>query len=139
MAWFRLTGAMIAVAAAAVCLLAGDIAAQTTPKIDYDSYCTLDLKSKQKVFGEIKPENRADLVRTQAQRWLEKNRARLTPEQVKVMEENIAFVKPDLYKFPRNEVDLALAKNLEQRTLKVMTREDMTEALTVFGSCIAKD
>jgi hypothetical protein len=138
MAWFRLTGAMIAVAVAAVCLQGGDITAQTS-KIDYDTYCTLDLKSKQKVFGEIKPENRADLVRTQARRWLEKNRARLTPEQVKIMEENIAFVKPDLYKFPRNEVDLALAKNLEQRTLKVMTREDMTEALTVFGSCIAKD
>jgi hypothetical protein len=54
------------------------------------------------------------------------------------MEENIAFVKADLYKFPRDEVDLALAKNLEQRTLKLMTREDITEALTVFGSCIAK-
>jgi hypothetical protein len=55
------------------------------------------------------------------------------------MEENIAFVKPDLYKFPRTEVDMALAKNLEQRTLKVMTKEDMTEALTIFGACIAKE
>jgi hypothetical protein len=137
MARLRLTGVMIAIVAASVCLPAGDIAAQAS-KIEYDAFCTLDLKSKQKVFGEIKPENRANLVRTQAQRWLDKNRARLTPEQVKVMEENIAFVKADLYKFPRDEVDLALAKNLEQRTLKLMTREDITEALTVFGSCIAK-
>jgi hypothetical protein len=137
MARLRLTGALIAIAVAAVCLLSGDIAAQTS-KIDYDAFCTLDLKSKQKVFGEIKPENRADLVRTQARRWLEKNRARLTPEQVKIMEENIAFVKPDLYKFPRNEVDMALAKNLEQRTLALMAREDMAEALTIFGACIAK-
>jgi hypothetical protein len=133
----RFAGVMIATAVAAVCLLPGDIAAQTS-KIDYDAYCTLDLKSKQKVFGEISPENRANLVRTQAQRWLDKNRSRLTGEQIKIMEENIAFVKPDLYKFPRTEVDMALAKNLEQRTLALMPREDVTEALTVFGSCIAK-
>jgi hypothetical protein len=134
----RLTGAMIAIAVAGVCLLAGDIAAQAS-RIEYDAFCTLDLKTKQKLFAEIKPDNRADLIRTQARRWLEKNRARLNTEQIKIMEENIAFVKPDLYKFPRNEVDLALAKSLEQRTLAVMAREDMAEALTIFGACIAKD
>ena len=133
----RVTGALIAIALAAVCFLARNSAAQAS-RIEYDVFCTMDLKNKEKVFGEISPENRAALVRTQIQRWLDKNRSRLTAEQIKIMEENIAIVKADLYKFPRNEVELAKAKSLEQRTLAVMSREDMTEALTIFGSCIAK-
>lgn len=133
----RITGALIAIALAAVCLLARISAAQAS-RIEYDVFCTMDLRNKEKVFGEISPENRAALVRTQIQRWLDKNRSRLTAEQIKIMEENIAIVKADLYKFPRNEVELAKAKSLEQRTLAVMSREDMAEALTIFGSCIAK-
>ncbi|HEX7780444.1 MAG TPA: hypothetical protein VF424_14450 [Vicinamibacterales bacterium] len=133
----RVTGALIAIAVAAAGVLARNTAAQAS-RIEYDVFCTMDVKTKQKVFGEISPENRADLVRTQIQRWLDKNRSRLTAEQIKIMEENIAIVKADLYKFPRNEVELAKAKSLEQRTLAVMTREDMAEALTIFGSCIAK-
>ena len=133
----RVTGALIAIAVAAICLLARTTAAQAS-RIEYDVFCTMDLKNKEKVFGEISPENRAALVRTQIQRWLDKNRSRLTAEQIKIMEENIAIVKADLYKFPRNEVELAKARSLEQRTLAVMSREDMTEALTIFGSCIAK-
>jgi hypothetical protein len=133
----RVTGALIAIALAAVCLLARNSAAQAS-RIEYDVFCTMDLKNKEKVFGEISPENRAALVRTQIQRWLDKHRSRLTAEQIKIMEENIAIVKADLYKFPRNEVELAKAKSLEQRTLAVMSREDMAEALTIFGSCIAK-
>lgn len=137
MARLRVISVMIAIAVAAVCLLSRDTAAQAS-KIEYDVYCTLDLNTKQKVFGEISPENRAELVRTQIQRWLDKNRSRLTEEQIKIMEENIAIVKADLYKFPRNEVELAKARSLEQRTLKLMPKEDMAEALTIFGSCIAK-
>ena len=133
----RVTGALIAIAVAAVGLLGRNSAAQAS-RIEYDVFCTMDVKNKQKVFGEISPENRAELVRTQIRRWLDKNRSRLSAEQIKIMEENIAIVKADLYKFPRNEVELAKAKSLEQRTLAVMTREDMAEALTIFGSCIAK-
>ena len=133
----RVTGALIAIAVAAICLLARTTAAQAS-RIEYDVFCSMDLKNKERVFGEISPENRAALVRTQIQRWLDKNRSRLTAEQIKIMEENIAIVKADLYKFPRNEVELEKAKSLEQRTLAVMSREDMAEALTIFGSCIAK-
>ena len=133
----RITGVLIAIAVAAVCLLDRNMPAQAS-RIEYDVFCTMDVKNKQKVFGEISPENRAELVRTQIRRWLDKNRSRLSAEQIKIMEENIAIVKADLYKLPRNEVELAKAKSLEQRTLAVMTREDMAEALTIFGSYMAK-
>jgi hypothetical protein len=108
-------------------------------RVEYDEFCKLDLQAKNRLFNVITPENRADLIRTQIQRWLDKSRPRLTPAQIQVMEDNIAFIKADLYRLPRREADLAKAKELEQRTLALMSREDMTEALTVYGSCIAKN
>jgi hypothetical protein len=137
MAYPRIAGAIVSVALGLACLLAAALSAQAS-KVEYDEFCKLDVAAKNRLFAAIPPENRAELIRTQIQRWLEKNRARLSPEQVKVIDENIAFIKADLYKFPRREEDLGKARELEQRTLALMTREDMTEAFTIFGSCIAK-
>jgi hypothetical protein len=132
----RVTRAIVALALA---VGAGMIAlGAQAPRIEYDEFCKLDLQARNRLFNVISPENRADLVRTQIQRWLEKNRARLTPAQIQVMEDNAAFIKADLYRLPRREADMAKAKELEQRTLALMSREDMTEALTVYGSCIPK-
>ncbi len=129
--------AIVSIGLLGISLAAVDTWAQTK-RLDYDTYCAMNLETKKKVFVDVTPENRAELVRTQIQRWLDKNRSRLTADQIKVMEDNIAFVKADLYKFPRKESDLDQAKRLEQRTLAVMTREDMGEALTIYGACIPK-
>lgn len=137
MARLRLVIALVALPLVLACLVAVDPAAQGT-RVEYDDYCKLDVKAKNRLFGIISPENRADLVRTQIQRWLDKNRSRLTADQIRVLEDNVAFIKPDLYRLPRREEDMAKAKELEQRTLALMSREDMTEAFTVYGSCIAK-
>ena len=133
----RFAGALVSIALGFACLFSSGAAAQAS-KVEYDEFCKLEVTAKDRLFAAITPENRAELIRTQLQRWLEKNRARLTPEQVKVIEENISFIKADLYKIPRREEDMATAKKLEQRTLALMTREDMTEAFTIFGSCIPK-
>jgi IS5 family transposase len=114
------------------------VGAVAQSRIAYDDFCGLDRTKKIRIFNDIGPENRAELVRTQIQRWLDKNKARLSPEQIQLMMDNIAFIKADLYKIPRREEDLAKAKELEQRALALMTREDMTEAMTMFGACIAK-
>ena len=137
MAKLRLAGAMVAIGVVALCLFAGNSRAQAS-HVAYDAFCGLSVDTKKKLFTEVSADNRADLVRTQIQRWLDKNRSRLSAEQIKIMEENIAFVKADLYKIPRRDGDLDKAKDLERRTLALMPREDMTEAFTIYGSCIAK-
>ena len=137
MTCLRLAAAIASILLAVVCVFVAEPAAQDS-KIEYDEFCKLDVKSKNGFFAVASPENRAELIRTQLQRWLAKNRARLNTAQVLVIEENIAFIKADLYKLPRREEDMAKAKALEQRTLALMSREDMTEAFTIFGSCIPK-
>jgi hypothetical protein len=139
MSCLRFAAAIASILLAAVSVFVAEPAAQDSKKIEYDEFCKLDVKSKNGFFAVASPENRAELIRTQLQRWLAKNRARLTTAQVMVIEENIAFIKADLYILPRREEDMAKAKALEQRTLALMSREDMTEAFTIFGSCIPKD
>lgn len=124
------------VAAFAVVFSVG--AAAQSSRVAYDDFCGLERERKIRLFNEISPENRAELVRTQIQRWLDKNKARLSEAQIKLMMDNIAFIKADLYRIPRRDEDLAKAKELEQRALAIMTREDMTDAMTMFGGCIAK-
>jgi hypothetical protein len=138
MAHARLAATIVALTLAVVCSVFAAAPAAQAVKVEYDDFCTLDVQTKNRLFAAVSPDNRAELIRTQLQRWLDKNRARLSPEQVKVVEENIAFIKADLYRIPRREEDMQKAKELEQRTLALMSRADMTEAVTIFGSCIAK-
>ena len=41
--------------------------------VDYDTFMIKPLQEKIRVFNEISPENRALLVKTHAQRWLQAN------------------------------------------------------------------
>jgi hypothetical protein len=106
--------------------------------VDYDTFMQQDVQGRLRVFNQLTPENRAELVQTQLKRWVEKNRARLTPEQLKVMDENLAFVVPDLYRQPMNEEQRAKARDLEARTAALFSREDMMQALTINGTYIPK-
>jgi len=111
---------------------------QLTPKVDYDTFMQQDVQGRIKTFNQVTPENRADLVRTQIRRWVEKNRSRLTPEQLKIMDENLAFVTADRYRQPANQEQMAKAKDLEARTAKVFSREEMMQALTISAAYIPK-
>jgi hypothetical protein len=83
-------------AALAVAVLATAMPAraqvQTPASVDYDSFMQQDLQGRIRTFNQVTPENRAELVQTQIKRWVEQNRTRLTPEQLKVMDENLAYV-----------------------------------------------
>lgn len=106
--------------------------------VDYDTFMKQDFEGRIRVFNQVTPENRAELVQTQIKRWIEMNRARLTPEQLKVMEENLAFVVADRYRQPKNEEQRAKAKELESRTAALFSRDDMRQALTIHGTYIPK-
>lgn len=81
-------------------------AAQEPVRVDYDTFMQGDFQSRIRVFNMVSPENRAELVRVQIERWLAKHRARLTTEQVAVMEENLAFVTPAIYQQPKRPGDV---------------------------------
>jgi hypothetical protein len=106
--------------------------------VDYDSFMKLDLQGRIKTFNEISPENRATIVRTQIERWTGKNRARLTHEQVALMEENSRFATAEIYAKPMTDDVATKAKELETRAAVVFSREDMRQALTIHGDHIPK-
>ena len=116
-------------------------AAQDAPaaaSIDYDTFMQTDVDGRIRAFNTITPENRAELVRTQIERWLEKNRSRLNAEQMQVMEENRAFVTADTYRLPRNPQKMEQAKALEAKTAALFSGSDMREAITIRGTYIPK-
>jgi hypothetical protein len=96
-------------------------------------------QSKIRTFNEISPENRAELVRTQVERWLKQNRSRLTPEQIKVVEDSLAVITPDLYRTPKREEDMAKIRELEARVRELFSREDAAQAFSNQGTCIEKN
>ena len=112
--------------------------AQVPPTIDYDTFMQQDDQGRIKTFNQVTPENRAELVQTQIKRWVEKNRGRLTAEQLKIMDENLAFVTADIYRLPKSQENMAKAKDLETRTAAAFSREDMMQALTIRGDYIPK-
>jgi hypothetical protein len=106
--------------------------------VDYDTFMKQDVDGRLRIFNEVTPENRAELVQTQIKRWVEPNRARLTPEQLKVMDENLAFVTADRYRQPMNEQQEAQAMELQTRTAALFTREEMAQSLTIRARYIPK-
>jgi RecB family exonuclease len=115
-------------------LIPARLTAQVPPSVDYDTFWKQDLQGRLGLFNAITPENKAAIVRTHAQRWLDANRARLTTEQITLMEENVSFTTADLYRQSRNKK----SKELETRTAAIFTRDDMGHALTIYGLYIPK-
>ena len=66
--------------------------------VNYDQFFLKPVKERIEIFNEITAENRAFLVKTQAERWMEANRSRLSREQVFIVEEFIQSISPEWYK-----------------------------------------
>ena len=78
------------------------------------------------MFNAITAENRAELVRTQATRWLALNRDVLTAEQISAADAAIAVIKPDLYRLETSPIERqALTKAVVELVSAVFTREQM--------------
>ncbi len=101
-------------------------------EVNYDQFFLKPFKERIEIFNEISAENRAFLVKTQAERWLAANRSRLTVEQVSIVEEMNQSISPEWYKTKHDfseEIDPkveALIKKVEA----VLSREDMLQLAT---------
>jgi len=65
--------------------------------VSHEDFVRLSPDERRERFAGMRPEDRALLVRTHAQRWLTANRARLTSSELAVFEEMVAFIRPELY------------------------------------------
>src|SRR6266496_3239303 len=81
--------------------------------IDYDIYASRSPLQKVKILSELTPENNAELVITHWRRWLEANRHRLNGEQIEFLEGEIAYITPELYRFPRADEEAAAKRSRE--------------------------
>ena len=122
--------------AIAICALAlsASLGAQVT--VSYDEFGPMDDPQKIAVFNEVSPENRAVLVRTQAERWLAANRHRLSGEQVGAVARAIAFIEPSRYDEDDVEADRTASEEVFARVMAVLPREEVGQAFTRRGAYI---
>src|SRR5262245_50865851 len=108
------------------------------PAVPYDQFFAMTNRSDRiRVFNEITAENKATLVRTHMERWLNRHRGRLSAEQVAMMEENIRFVTPELYGLPKSPELHAKILELAERTSGLFSASDAAQALTMQGDRVA--
>jgi hypothetical protein len=94
--------------------------------VDYDTYAQSDRRTQIGLFNAITPENCAEIVRTQAQRWLALNRPSLTAKQIEAAESVVSMITPDLYRSGLTEAQRAA--NIEpalKRLEELFTREQV--------------
>ena len=106
-------------------------ASAQAPTVDYDTLMQQDKAAIRRQFNQLSPENKALIVRTQIERWIAANRARLSPAQLQVMEEMAAVVSPDLYSPNRTEATLARVQELEKRAISLLGKDDVGRAATL--------
>ena len=77
------------------------------------------------LFNAITAANRAEIVRTQATRWLEWHRPSLTPEQISAAEAAIAVITPQLYALETEAERVAVTRAVLDRLMVLFTREEV--------------
>jgi hypothetical protein len=108
------------------------------PVADYDSFCWRAPGEKKTVFDAISADNRAELARTQIERWRDANLKRLTPPQLISLKEMLELMTADLYRAEtRTDALVARMRELEQKQISLFTREDLID-MQLTGPCIAK-
>lgn len=104
--------------------------------LTYDEFMVNSLGERIRLFNQVTAENRANLVRAHLTRWLARHAARLTPEQLAVLQEALTAITPAWYRSRRRIDHLAAIRALEEKMARVLSREDMGQALTLHADYI---
>lgn len=103
---------------------------------EYEAYRRLSRDERRGAFGSMSASERAELIKAQIRAWMETNRSWLSPEQVAVLEENIAFLRPELYQHPVSAELDGGKRELLRRTAAVLDLDQMAQALMIHGADI---
>lgn len=66
----------------------------------YEEFAQLPSTQRDALYATLSPEQKAELLRTRFQRWLDEHRATLSNRQVSAVREAIEFVTPELLRAP---------------------------------------
>ena len=107
---------------------------QEQPAIGYDQFFPLPPEERRKIFNEISAANRALLMKTHVERWLDANHSRLTQDQLAVVEEIICFITPEKYQEDRDyEKVIQALEKLLKKAEAVFSREELIQFTTLPG------
>ena len=101
---------------------------------DYDSFMKLTPDQRRARFDGIDAETKVAIVRAHAERWLETNRSRLTPAEVAVFEELVAFITPENYRELTGHVVSERERALRARMRCRVSPDDVSAAFNVLGT-----
>ena len=133
---------MLRICAAAVAIvLSGCISVQAqqaapptgVSTVTYDSFMRLDATHRMAEFNRVGPESKAMLVRTHAERWLAGNRARLSSSEIKVFQEVIAFVTPEIYQKPLDPKVMKREADIKEGLKCRVNINDVVAMFDMFG------
>lgn len=101
-------------------------------QVTYDEFISLTVDQRRERFRQMSPENKALVIRTHGERWLNDNRGRLTATERAIFREVIDFVTPELYRTP-----MAPEVDRKERALRAKLRcrvddNDVMRAFNVF-------
>jgi hypothetical protein len=126
-----------------VSLIAAAAAVSQTPspqnppaasELEYETYCKKEEKEKRRLFRAATPDQQSTLARTQIERWRDANRAQLSQEQVKVLQELWTMAVPAM--FERTAEGKAKLADFEARADAAFSGAEM-DAISPYGPCIA--
>jgi hypothetical protein len=112
--------------------LNGQQPAATPPKtqITYAAFMALSDRQRWDRFDGLDAETKSMLMRTHANRWLDKNRSRLSAGQIAVMQEVIEYLSPESY---RNPGDPQIARRGQELTEKLKCQLRHSDMLAAIG------
>jgi hypothetical protein len=109
------------------------------PIISYDSLWKHDVETRLKVFGSLSQENKAEILTTQIQRWILKNRDRLSAAQISLLEERMALAKEDLAgRLPKTQETADRWNDLQRRSHRAFGWVDMQQIMSIRADYIPK-
>jgi len=127
----------------AICVLAlvvGSVGASQAPqKMAYEAFCSLpDAQAKIAAFNQVTPDNRAELVKTQIERWPEANKSRLSPPQLALLDQMHALITPEAYTVGAGQEDARnKMRDLEPKLAELFTVTDR-QFMQINAPCLPK-
>ena len=100
----------------------------------YKEFMAFPADHRRAQFAAMSPENKAGVMRTHMERWIQANKGRLTAPEIAVFEEMVAYVTPEIYRRPPES---AVDKREEELRAKMRCRvspEDVRAATNLFAS-----
>ena len=118
-------------------LVAEPVRAQS-PRMSYDAFMSLDNSERLARFGQLAPENQAELQLEHLARWRKLRADSLTDEQQRFLDEAPNFIRPENYMPERRHTpeEVQAFMDRSRRASALFTPEQAAEAFTLRGGRI---